>query len=142
MGKPESLITYVGDRPGQVFRHTADASKAQRLLGWTPRRQFRRGPRSHDRVVPSQPRRGGRSSCGCATFRSSTKPASGRCTDRDRLGVQLLQPWHPRAALHGIGGKTECVFQIVFERVREMNRVAFISAPNATAERVGAGQYL
>ena len=30
MGKPESLITYVGDRPGQVFRHTADASKARR----------------------------------------------------------------------------------------------------------------
>ena len=36
MGKPESLVTYVGDRPGQVFRHTADRSKAQRLLGWCP----------------------------------------------------------------------------------------------------------
>ncbi|MGE0446496.1 MAG: dTDP-glucose 4,6-dehydratase [Vicinamibacterales bacterium] len=37
MLKPESLITYVGDRPGQVFRHTADRRKAERLLGWTPR---------------------------------------------------------------------------------------------------------
>ncbi len=36
MGKPESLITYVGDRPGQVFRHTADTAKATRLLGWRP----------------------------------------------------------------------------------------------------------
>ena len=33
-------ITYVGDRPGQVFRHTADASKAQRLIGWTPKISF------------------------------------------------------------------------------------------------------
>ena len=36
MGKDEDLVTYIGDRPGQVFRHTADASKAARLLGWTP----------------------------------------------------------------------------------------------------------
>jgi len=36
-------ITYVGDRPGQVFRHTADASKAQRLLGWTPKISFDEG---------------------------------------------------------------------------------------------------
>ncbi len=43
MNKPASLITYVGDRPGQVFRHTADASKAQRLLGWTPQVGFEEG---------------------------------------------------------------------------------------------------
>ena len=36
MDRPESLVTYVGDRPGQVFRHTADASKAARLCGWKP----------------------------------------------------------------------------------------------------------
>ena len=36
MKKPESLVTYVGDRPGQVFRHTADAGKAERFLGWRP----------------------------------------------------------------------------------------------------------
>jgi dTDP-glucose 4,6-dehydratase len=43
MNKPDTPITYVGDRPGQVFRHTADASKAQRLLGWTPRIGFDEG---------------------------------------------------------------------------------------------------
>jgi dTDP-glucose 4,6-dehydratase len=43
MGKPESLITYVGERPGQVFRHTADASKAERVLGWRPATTFDEG---------------------------------------------------------------------------------------------------
>jgi dTDP-glucose 4,6-dehydratase len=43
MGKPEQLITYIGDRPGQVFRHTADAGKARRLLGWTPKTSFDAG---------------------------------------------------------------------------------------------------
>ena len=43
MGKPESLITYVGERPGQVFRHTADVTKAKRLLGWAPRLTFEQG---------------------------------------------------------------------------------------------------
>ncbi|HET6318581.1 MAG TPA: hypothetical protein VFG86_19170 [Chloroflexota bacterium] len=43
MHKPESLVTYVGDRPGQVFRHTADRSKAERLLGWHPQVSFEAG---------------------------------------------------------------------------------------------------
>jgi dTDP-glucose 4,6-dehydratase len=43
MGAPESLITYVGDRPGQVFRHTADATKAARLLDWRPSTNFADG---------------------------------------------------------------------------------------------------
>ena len=43
MDKPESLITYVGDRPGQVFRHTADAAKAKRLLNWEPTVTFEDG---------------------------------------------------------------------------------------------------
>ena len=43
MGKSESLITYIGDRPGQVFRHTADYSKARRLLGWKPKIEFEDG---------------------------------------------------------------------------------------------------
>jgi len=43
MKKPDTPITCVGDRPGQVFRHTADASKAQRLLGWTPQISFEEG---------------------------------------------------------------------------------------------------
>jgi dTDP-glucose 4,6-dehydratase len=36
-GRSESLLHYVTDRPGQVFRHTADISKAKRVLGWEPR---------------------------------------------------------------------------------------------------------
>lgn len=36
MAKNESLITYVGERPGQVFRHTGDISKISRVLGWQP----------------------------------------------------------------------------------------------------------
>lgn len=43
MNKPESLITYVGERPGQVFRHTADRRKAERLLGWRPQVSFDEG---------------------------------------------------------------------------------------------------
>lgn len=35
-GKGKSLITYVGERPGQVFRHTGDISKIKRVLGWQP----------------------------------------------------------------------------------------------------------
>ncbi|KKU90626.1 MAG: NAD-dependent epimerase/dehydratase [Microgenomates group bacterium GW2011_GWA1_48_10] len=33
----------VGDRPGQVFRHTADASKIAGLLGWKPKIGFDEG---------------------------------------------------------------------------------------------------
>jgi dTDP-glucose 4,6-dehydratase len=36
MGKDESIIQFVGDRPGQVFRHTGDIRKIQRVLGWQP----------------------------------------------------------------------------------------------------------
>jgi dTDP-glucose 4,6-dehydratase len=43
MGRPESLIRYVPDRPGQVFRHTADVTKARRVLGWEPRTRFEDG---------------------------------------------------------------------------------------------------
>lgn len=43
MRKPEELITYVGERPGQVFRHTADITKAGKLLGWKPKVSFDEG---------------------------------------------------------------------------------------------------
>lgn len=32
----ESIITFVGDRPGQVFRHTGDISKIRNVLEWAP----------------------------------------------------------------------------------------------------------
>ena len=34
-GRSESLVQYVDDRPGQVFRHTADISMAKRVLGFS-----------------------------------------------------------------------------------------------------------
>jgi len=36
-------ITCIGDRPGQVFRHTCDWSRAQHLLDWRPRTSFEEG---------------------------------------------------------------------------------------------------
>ena len=36
MKKPRSLIQHIGDRPGQVFRHTASISRAEKLLNWKP----------------------------------------------------------------------------------------------------------
>jgi dTDP-glucose 4,6-dehydratase len=36
MGRDESMIQFVGDRPGQVFRHTGDISKIKRILDWHP----------------------------------------------------------------------------------------------------------
>ncbi|MBI4094206.1 MAG: GDP-mannose 4,6-dehydratase [Candidatus Liptonbacteria bacterium] len=33
----------IGDRPGQVFRHTADAGKIDRTLGWRPQVDFKDG---------------------------------------------------------------------------------------------------
>jgi dTDP-glucose 4,6-dehydratase len=43
MGKSESLITFIGDRPGQVFRHTGDHGKISRVLGWEPRTPWEDG---------------------------------------------------------------------------------------------------
>ncbi|HSB71880.1 MAG TPA: GDP-mannose 4,6-dehydratase [Candidatus Methylomirabilis sp.] len=40
MRKPQSLITHIGDRPGQVLRHTASTEKARQLLGWGPKVGF------------------------------------------------------------------------------------------------------
>jgi dTDP-glucose 4,6-dehydratase len=43
MNKSEELITYVGERPGQVFRHTADVKKIADVLGWKPKVSFEDG---------------------------------------------------------------------------------------------------
>ncbi len=40
MGTPKVPLKVVGNRPGQVFRHTADAAKARRLLDWEPKVEF------------------------------------------------------------------------------------------------------
>ncbi|BFH65500.1 dTDP-glucose 4,6-dehydratase [Paenibacillus azoreducens] len=43
LGKPESLITYVEDRPGHDRRYGIDASKIIRELGWKPQYDFETG---------------------------------------------------------------------------------------------------
>jgi len=41
MGKPESLMTFVEDRPGHDLRYSLDSSKIRTELGWTPRHTFK-----------------------------------------------------------------------------------------------------
>jgi dTDP-glucose 4,6-dehydratase len=45
VGKPETLIKYVTDRPGHDLRYAIDYSKAERELGWTPQADFESGLR-------------------------------------------------------------------------------------------------
>jgi dTDP-glucose 4,6-dehydratase len=40
LGKPESLLRHVKDRPGHDRRYGPDPAKAARELGWTPRARF------------------------------------------------------------------------------------------------------
>ena len=43
LGKPESLIRFVKDRPGHDRRYAIDPSKIKAELGWTPAHTFERG---------------------------------------------------------------------------------------------------
>jgi dTDP-glucose 4,6-dehydratase len=45
LGKPETLIQYVKDRPGHDRRYALDSSKIQRELGWRPQVLFEDGIR-------------------------------------------------------------------------------------------------
>jgi len=43
VGKPETLISFMGDRPGQVQHHIASTTKAEKILGMKPGRGFKEG---------------------------------------------------------------------------------------------------
>ena len=43
VGKDESLIEYVADRPGHDRRYAIDASKIEKELGWKPETNFEEG---------------------------------------------------------------------------------------------------
>ena len=43
LGKPESLITFVKDRPGHDRRYALDSSRAQKELGWAPQHSLKEG---------------------------------------------------------------------------------------------------
>ncbi len=45
LGKPETLIKYVADRPGHDHRYAIDCTKAERELGWRPLVDFETGLR-------------------------------------------------------------------------------------------------
>lgn len=46
MNYPAERISFIGDRPGQVFRHTGDYTKLNRKLGWTPEVTWENGIRA------------------------------------------------------------------------------------------------
>jgi dTDP-glucose 4,6-dehydratase len=43
LGKPKSLLTRVGDRPGQVKRHVSSTEKSSTVLGWKAQTDFQEG---------------------------------------------------------------------------------------------------
>ena len=43
LGKPDSLITYVKDRPGHDRRYSLDSTKIESELGWRPEMSFENG---------------------------------------------------------------------------------------------------
>jgi dTDP-glucose 4,6-dehydratase len=43
LGKPKNLVSYIGDRPGQVHHHISNTDKSTRVLGITSAKPFEEG---------------------------------------------------------------------------------------------------
>jgi dTDP-glucose 4,6-dehydratase len=43
LGKPKNLVSYIGDRPGQVHHHISNTDKSTRVLGIAPAKPFEDG---------------------------------------------------------------------------------------------------
>jgi len=63
---PPSIIE-VGDRPGQVLRHTADNKKIEAVLGWKPRTEWNDGLRKPSIGIKTM-YNGGKSTFGCVKY--------------------------------------------------------------------------
>ncbi len=59
VGRDCRSVEHIGDRPGQVARHAADASTFHAALRVEPGGALRRGPGAHRRVVRAHTRPGG-----------------------------------------------------------------------------------
>ena len=56
LDKPQSLKTYVPDRPGHDRRYLLDSSKIRRELDWEPQVDFQSGLQGNHPVVRRKPR--------------------------------------------------------------------------------------
>ncbi|AKX92992.1 epimerase [Moorella thermoacetica] len=99
LGKPESLITFVQDRPGHDRRYAIDATRLLRELGWQPAYDFEQGLKETIRWYCENRTGGGKSSPG------STGATTGGCTPPGwgRPGDENYHYRRPRAARAGAG---------------------------------------
>ena len=82
-GSRRDLISFVADRPGHDARYAIDASKIERELGWTPKRDFETGLRETVRVVSRQ-----RAVVGGDSFGGLSRRAAGT----EGLRSMLIEP--------------------------------------------------
>ena len=69
LGKAESLITFVADRPGHDRRYAIDATRIRDELGWAPRHRL---PRRHPRARSTGTWRTGPGGRRCAAAPTAT----------------------------------------------------------------------
>ena len=81
LGKPETLVRWVADRPGHDRRYSVDCSKL-RALGWAPQARLRPGPGAHREPGTRTTSSGGGPSSRAST--ATTTSASTRASSESR----------------------------------------------------------